>query len=198
MSGRKDWFFVSDAAKSFLRTALAEADAQGALAILAEVHRGFDFRPVLAAGTGNVTRRDIAVIRDCQDWREERNPKSRADIDVEAPPEAPGLDARDTGATPPAKAPPVPPRPPKPPAVPPVPPTVAPDAVAKAAKHSAGTPPTMPPQTAPEALAGVSVTRALTRKNLPPEVRAKLRDWFLANQKDADHVDAIAVLEGRA
>ena len=98
MSGRKDWFFVSDAAKSRLRIALEEADAQGALAVLAEVHRGFDFRPVLAAGTGNVTRRELTMVRDGQDWREGRDPKARAEIDVDAAPESPGLDARDTGA----------------------------------------------------------------------------------------------------
>lgn len=174
---RKDWFLVSDAAASLLRMALEDADAQGALAVLAEIHTGFDFRPVLAAGTGRVTRREIAMVRDGQGWRTERDPKALAEIDVDAAPEAP--EAPEAGPRPHA---------------PTLPPQAAPEALAKAAQRAAGTPPPVPPQ----ALSGLTVARALTRRDLPQEARAVLRDWFLANQKDADHVEAIAVLEGRA
>ena len=170
---RKDWFLVSDAAASLLRMAPEDADAQGALAVLAEIHTGFDFRPVLAAGTGRVTRREIAMVRDGQGWRTERDPKALAEIDVDAAPEAPEAGPR--------------------PHAPTLPPQAAPEALAKAAQRAAGT----PPQT-PQALSGLTVARALTRRDLPPEARAVLRDWFLANQSDADHVEAIAVLEGRA
>lgn len=222
MSGRKDWFFVSDAAKSRLRIALEEADAQGALAVLAEVHRGFDFRPVLAAGTGNVTRRELTMVRDGQDWREGRDPKARAEIDVDAAPESSGLDARDTGADTPAKAPQTaPPRPPKPPA-PPVPPPVAPEALAKAATRAAGTPPPMPPQAAAQIAAAVDDAVSAvgkheqlsneqmrrmtveeyhrhfrdTAQSLPPPVHNTVVRWMQKNPDAAGTVTVLDALNG--
>ena len=215
--GRRDWFLVSDAATSLLRTALKEADAQGALAILAEVHRGFDFRPVLAAGTGNVTCRELTMIRDCQYWREERDPKARTDIDVEAAPEAQALDARDTGATPPAKAPQTAPaRPPKPPA-PPVPPPVAPEALAKAAQRSAGTPPDAPQIAAAvdEAVSDIAKAKQLsdeqmksmtvaeyhkhfrdTAQKLPAALHNVIVRWMMKNRDVAEATTVLDALKG--
>ena len=202
---RKDYetaAFVSDAARFLLKHSIAQGDAQGAFAVIAEILTGFDFRPVLKSGTGKVTERELCMVRDGQAAMLSRMGKIRQDAEsanvdtlpdvdgpqVDAPPVSPSTLAmaaqRATG---------------KPKETPPVAVEQTVEALAKSVaatmgeqRHAEATPEQMREMT----VAAYHAHTMKTRQKMPEH--NKILMWMNSNRDRADAVTVGEVLEGRA